>query len=336
MSIFEQTKTYRPFKYPWAMECAQEHSIDLYWDVHQLEFSDDIRQYHGKGGLDTTNVPAQFTKNMLNKTLAIFTQMDVAAGELYCKLLAHVGNNEIRNMWMNFGSRESVHQRSYALGVEVLDMPESTWGEFMQYKEMSDKIDLMVNLEGRDLTNKLDFAETLAQLLLSEGIALFGAFACMLNLKRYGLMMGLNQVNEYSLKDEMIHVQYNMRVLHEVRKELTATENGKLDRFIRELVAKLRDAEHRYIELVFEMGPVEDMTQQDMKDYIDYLCDLRLTQLNLGKLYNTTANPLVWMDYVLGGKQHTNFFEARVGEYSHSGLTGEIDYSGYKKKELII
>ena len=91
MSIFEQTKTYRPFKYPWAMECAQEHSIDLYWDVHQLEFSDDIRQYHGKGGLDTTNVPAQFTKNMLNKTLAIFTQMDVAAGELYCKLLAHVG-----------------------------------------------------------------------------------------------------------------------------------------------------------------------------------------------------------------------------------------------------
>jgi ribonucleoside-diphosphate reductase beta chain len=332
MSIFEKTETYRPFKYPWAMEATQEQSIDLYWDVHQLEFSDDIRQFHADGGLDTTNVPAKFTKNLLNKTLAIFTQMDVAAGALYCKLLPHVGNNEIRNMWMSFASKESVHQRSYALGVEVLDMPESTWGEFMEYKEMSEKIDIMVDLDGLDLSKPLDFGKALALLLLCEGVALFGAFAAMLNLKRFGLMMGLNQVNEYSLKDENEHVKNNMRVLSEVRLELSPDENLELDSFINKLIVKMRNAEHRYIELIFDMGPVEDMTEQDMKDYIDYLCDLRLSQLRLGKIFNTSNNPLVWMDYVLGGKQHTNFFEARVGEYSHSGLIGGVDYSKYVKQ----
>ena len=334
MSIFEKTKTYRPFKYGWAMEAAQEQSIDLYWDVHQLEFATDIQQYHGEGGLDTTNVPGKYTKNMLDKTLAIFTQMDVEAAGLYCELLPYVGNNEIRNMWINFAAKESVHQRSYALGVEVLDMPDSTWGSFMEYAEMQNKIDLMSNVDGRDLSNKLDFAKTLAQLLLAEGIALFGAFACMLNLKRFGLMMGLNQVNEYSLKDEEKHVHYNMRVLSEIRKELNVRENRELDDFIETITVRFREAEHRFIELVFEMGPVEDMTQGNMKDYIDYLCDLRMVQLGIPKIFNTTTNPLEWMDYVLGGKQHTNFFEAKVGEYSHSGLPGEVDYSKYKKKPL--
>jgi ribonucleotide reductase beta subunit family protein with ferritin-like domain len=333
MSIFNDTITYRPFTYPWAMELTIEHGQALYWETHQIEMIDDIRQYHADDGLDTDNVPAKFSKNLLNKSLAIFTQMDMSAGGLYRILMPHVKNNEVANMMMTFAQKESVHQRAYAMGVEVLDMPESTWGEFMEYKEMSDKIDLMTNVDGRDHSKPLDFAKTLAQLLLAEGICLFGAFACMLNLKRFGLMMGLNMINEWSLRDEERHVYGNMLVLDEVRKELTDEENEELTRFIVNLVQEYRNAEHRFIELVFEMGPVEDMTEQNMKDYIDYLCDLRLRQLGLGDIYKMLINPLEWMNYVLGGKQHTNFFEAKVGEYSHTGLPGNVDYSNYKKKK---
>ena len=329
-SIFEESKTYKPFKFPWAMELAIEQNIDLYWDTHELDLSVDVPQFHSKNGLATENVSHASNKNMLEKILSIFTQMDVAAGSLYCKLLPHVGNNEIRTMWVTFAAKECVHQRGYALGVEEFGFPDSTWAEFMEYDEMHKKIDLMSNIGNRDLSNKLDFAKTIAQLLLSEGICLFGAFACMLNLKRFGILLGFNMVNEWSLKEEQKHVEGNIRVLSEVRKELTPAEKMELDAFIEGMVDKLVLAEDKFIDLVFEMGPQEQMTPSDMKTYIRYLGDLRLSQLNLPPLYDVDENPLEWLDWMLTGKKHGNFFEKKVTDYDHSGLVGKIDYSVYQ------
>lgn len=199
-TIFKDTVAYRPFRAPKAMELSQEHNIALYWDLHQCELSDDIKAFHTEDGLKTKNVSHESNKNMLEKVLALFTQMDLEVGAAYCKLLPHVKNNEYRCMWMTFAAREVVHQRAYALIVEELGFPESTWGEFMGYKEMHDKIDLISNIDGRDHSKLLDFAKTLAQILLGEGIALFGAFALMLNLRRVGLMLGTNIINEWSLR----------------------------------------------------------------------------------------------------------------------------------------
>jgi ribonucleoside-diphosphate reductase beta chain len=328
MIIFEPTRTYHPFKAAWAMELAEEHSISLYWDKHQLEFTDDIRQYHSKDGLKTANVSHESNKNMLAKNLSVFTQSDVAVGELYCRLLPYVKNNEIRNWFMVAAARESTHQRCYAAAVEELGFPESTWGEFMEYKAMSDKIDL-ISAASEDLSKPINFAKTLAQLLLAEGIALFGAFASMLNLKRFGLMMGVNKINEWSLRDEERHVYGNILALNDVKSYLTDVELVELNEFIVEAVTRYRAAEHKFIELAYEMGPQEGMTEGDMKDYIDYLCDLRLERLGLDPIYGTKDNPLEWMDWLLTGRKHVNFFENRVSQYDHLGLIGGVEYDKY-------
>lgn len=329
MSVFEESTQYRPFKYPWAMELAVEHNTALYWDTHQITMLDDYKQFHTQDGLATDNVVHDVNAYNLSKNLNIFTQMDMAAGALYCELLPYVKNNEIRNMWMTFAARESVHQRAYAMAVEELGFPDSTWGEFMEYAEMQRKIDVMTDLDNRDHSKPLDFAKTLAQLLLAEGICLFGAFACMLNLKRFGLMMGTNLVNEWSLRDEERHVTGNVQVLDEIRIDLTKEENKELNDTIYLIVNNYVDAEMLYLDLVFEKGPQEGMTKEDMKEYIKYLADLRLGQLSLTPQYDTSENPLGWMSWVLSGKNHTNFFEDKVTEYTHKGLNGDIDYSGY-------
>ncbi len=198
MSIFKESKTYRPFAYEWAMEAAIRQNIDLYWHKHEVKLGEDIRQFHSKDGLATANVSHEQHKNMMSKFLTVFTQMDLEAGALYCKLLPYVKNNEIRNMYMAFANKEGVHQINYAVAVEELGFPDSTWTEFMEYSEMLDKIELMRGDHG-DLSIPLNFAKTLANLLFAEGILLFGAFASMLNLKREGLLMGTNSINEWSL-----------------------------------------------------------------------------------------------------------------------------------------
>ena len=198
--IFTPTKAYRPFKAPKAMALVEEHDISLYWSTHQVELNDDIKSFHTKDGLKTANVSHEANKNMLERILSLFTQMDLEVGSAYCQLLPHIKNNEWRCWYMTKAAREVTHQRAYAMIVEELGFPESTWGEFREYKEMHDKIDVISNMDGRDHSKPLDFAKTVSQILLGEGIALFGAFACMLNLKRSGLMMGTNLVNEWSLR----------------------------------------------------------------------------------------------------------------------------------------
>ena len=329
-TVFTKTTAYRPFKAPKAMELAQEHSIALYWDVHQVELSDDIKSFHTKDGLKTPNVSHESNKNMLEKVLSLFTQMDLEVGAAYCQLLPHVKNNEYRCMWQTFAAREVVHQRAYALIVEELGFPESTWSEFLEYQEMHDKIDLISNIDDRDHSKPLDFAKTLAQILLGEGIALFGAFALMLNLRRVGLMMGTNIINEWSLRDEEKHIEGNIMALRDIMSSLNPAELSELHHFIRDIASKYVEAEHAFLDLAFEMGDQEDLTREDAKLYIQYLADLRLDSIGLPPLYSVRENPLSWVDWLLSGRNHTNFFENRVTAYEHNGLVGEIDYSVYE------
>lgn len=328
MYIFEETKSYRPFNAPWAMKMAEEQIIDLYWERHQLDLSDDIRQFHMVDGLKTADVSHTANANLLSKILSVFTQSDVAAGELYCRLLPHVKNNEIRNLFMQNAAKEGTHQRCYATAVEELGFPDSTWTEFMEYSEMQNKIDL-ISGDDADLSDPLNFGKTLTRLLLAEGIALFGAFASMLNFKRFGLMMGTNKINEWSLRDEEQHVAGNILALQDVKEYLDPQRVLELDQFGQHMIQEYRNAEHKFIDLAYEMGPQQDMTADEAKGYIDYLGDYRANQLGFSPIFGASENPLSWMDWLLSGRKHMNFFEGRVSDYDHSGLEGEIDYSKY-------
>jgi len=195
LSIFVENISYRPFNYPWAVESEKKHRVDMHWHENQVDLADDLRQFSNKGGLETENVSHESNKNMLEKLIMLFTEMDVQVGAGYGKLLANVKNNEIRTMWFTFASREVTHQRSYALAAETFGYTSSDWSAFKEYKEMQDKIDLMTQDCG-DLSEPLNFAKHLGTVLLGEGIALFGAFACLLNLRRYGLMQNFNTINE--------------------------------------------------------------------------------------------------------------------------------------------
>lgn len=328
MSVFKDNLAYRPFVYPWAVEYEKKHRVDMVWHEGQVEMQDDLRQYTTEGGLATKNVTHEQNKFMLEKLIMLFTEMDVQVGAGYSKLLAYVKNNEIRTGLFASAAREVVHQRAYALAAETFGYSNSDWSEFKQYAEMQEKIDLLTQDSG-DLSNKLNFAKHLSVILLGEGIALFGAFACLLNLKRFGLMQNFNTVNEWSLKDEQEHVRFNLRVLSEVRKELSEVENLELDKFIREATHQYCSAEKRFFDLVFSLSDQEGMSKDTAKSFIDYLGRLRLYQAGLLSAEEVGVNPLEWIDYILTGATHTNFFESRVVDYSHNGLAGKVDYSKY-------
>ena len=52
--------------------------------------------------------------------------------------------------------------------------------------------------------------------------------------------------------------------------------------------------------------------------------EFKIKQLGLGmkKIFGSESNPLPWLDYMLNGVEHTNFFENRATEYSRASTTG--------------
>lgn len=117
--------------------------------------------------------------------------------------------------------------------------------------------------------------------------------------------------------------------VNDIRTDLNDDELKELNDFILEITKRYVEAEHRFIDLVFEMGPQEGMTAEDMKQYIMYLADYRLETLGLDAHYGVLENPLDWMDWMLTGRKHNNFFEGKMAAYDHEGLVGDIDYSKY-------
>jgi len=92
--------------------------------------------------------------------------------------------------------------------------------------------------------------------------------------------------------------------------------------------------EDKFVELAFEVGEVQGMTANDIKQYIRYICDWRLTQLKLRPVYGyfvensgeysqCKPHPLPWLTSILNGVEHANFFETRATEYSKAATKGE-------------
>ena len=84
------------------------------------------------------------------------------------------------------------------------------------------------------------------------------------------------------------------------------------------------DLEDKFIDLAFEQGGIQGLSADEVKMYIRHIADRRLLQLGLKPNYEIKDNPLPWLDWVLNGVEHTNFFENRATEYSKGSTTGSL------------
>ena len=83
------------------------------------------------------------------------------------------------------------------------------------------------------------------------------------------------------------------------------------------------------MDLVFKNIELEGLTSKDVKTYVRYLADRRLLQLGLKPIFKQKTNPLSWLDWVISGDDHKNFFEGVVTSYSADGMSGDFDWSAY-------
>jgi ribonucleoside-diphosphate reductase beta chain len=158
-----------------------------------------------------------------------------------------------------------------------------------------------------------------------EGLQLFASFAILMNFPRFNKMKGMGQIITWSVRDESLHCDSMVKLFHTWVAEHPEIDRKTLADELRHICRQIISQEEAFIGLAFELGPVDGMTQETLKDYIRYLANLRCRQLKIRVLSNNgpTENPLPWLDSLLTGHEHANFFEARSTEYSKAATKGE-------------
>lgn len=314
-TLTEFNKTYKPFLHDWAVDITKKHE-EIHWTEDEADLSEDVSDWKLKLSVGE--------KEFITNILRLFTQGDVQVGQNYYDyLIPRFKNNEVRVMLGSFASREGTHQRAYALLNDTLGLPDEEYHKFLEYKEMSQKIDFM---QSNDTNSQTGVALALAKGVMNEGVALFASFVMLLNFQRFGKMKGMGTVVEWSIRDETVHVEGGARLFREFCNEHPRIVNDELKSKIYQMARDAVYLEDKFIELAFSNYDIEGISKQDVKDYIRYISDRRLLQLGMKTIFNQKDNPMSWLDWILSGVSHDNFFEKRVTEYSVNGMVGDWDW----------
>lgn len=303
--------SYKPFRYPWAFDYWKRQQ-QVHWMPEEVPLGDDCK--------DWANKLSDSERNLLTQIFRFFTQSDVEVNDNYMERYARVFKpTEVKMMMAAFSNIETIHIAAYALLLETIGMPEAEFSAFLEYEEMAAKHDYMQRFS---VDTNADIARTLAMFgAFTEGLQLFASFAMLLNFPRHNKMKGMGQIVSWSVRDESLHCEAMIKLFHAFAKETDCVTQSVKDDII-ECCRTVVGLEDSFIDLAFEMGPVEGMTAEDIKSYIRYIADWRLSQLDLPKIYGIEKHPLPWLTEILNGVEHANFFEARATEYSKAATKG--------------
>jgi ribonucleoside-diphosphate reductase beta chain len=310
--LLQERHVYKPFLYPWCYE-AWLTQQRIHWLPEEVPLAEDVRDWKKK------LTPSE--KNLMTQIFRFFTQADVEVNNCYMKHYSQVfGPVEVQMMLSAFSNIETVHIAAYSHLLDTLGMPELEYMAFMKYKEMKDKYDYMQNAS---MSSRRDIAKTMAMFgAFTEGLQLFASFAILMNFPRFNKMKGMGQIITWSVRDETLHCLSMIKLFNAFIEENPDIWDKDLQDEITESCRTIVGFEDAFIDLAFEQGDIEGLTAEEVKAYIRYIGDRRLQQLNLKPIFGTDTNPLPWMDEMLNGAEHVNFFENRATEYSKASTQG--------------
>ena len=312
LRLTDERSFFKPFNYPWAYDSWLKHE-QSHWLHTEVPMLEDVKDWKSK--LTTEE------KHFLTHIFRFFTQGDIDVAGGYVKnYLPYFPQPEVRMMLTGFAAREALHVAAYSHLIETLGMPESTYNEFLEYEAMRAKHDYFLQLAGQD-------QQTIAQQIaafsaFTEGMQLFSSFIMLLNFPRHGKMKGMGQIVTWSIVDETMHAESMIKLFRTFIEENRDIWTDELKSQIYTIAERMVELEGHFIDLAFSLGPMENLSSDDVKHYIKYIADRRLISLGLKGIFKVKKNPLPWVEEMINAPTHTNFFENRATDYAKGAMTG--------------
>ena len=284
-----------------AIWSLYKKQVDCFWRTEEVDLSKDLVNWN-----QLTNNEKFFIKMIL----AFFAASDgIVIENLAQRFMTDIQLSEARAFYGFQIAMENIHSEMYSLLIDTYVKDKDEKHELFNSLEKFDCIKKKGDWAKKWIQdNDSDYGTRLIAFACVEGIFFSGAFCSIYWLKKRGLMPGLTFSNELISRDEAMHTEFAILLFKKLL-------NKPSDDVIYGIV---KDAVEIEKEFICEALPCKliSMNSNLMSQYIEFVADRLLKQLNLDPVYNS-SNPFDFMELIsIEGK--TNFFEKRVGEYALS------------------
>ena len=268
-------------------------------------------------------------KNIVGNILLGFAQTECAVSDYWTTMVTKwFPKHEIKQMAMMFGSQETIHATAYSYLNETLGLED--FAAFLHEPAIAEKFDLLTSTSAdytyQDLavneTARKEVARSLAIFsAFAEGVSLYSSFAVLYSFQMRNLLKGIGQQMKWSVRDESLHSKMGCQLFNHM-----CQEYPELKKSVKEDILKaaelMKDMEHKFIDMIFEQGDLDNMKADDLKHFITKRTNEKLNELgykNAFEFNEEQAGKLDWFYHLTGGHTHTDFFAVRPTDYAKAG-----------------
>ena len=295
-----------PISYPDIYEMYKKARAS-YWQPEEISLAKD------KSDWESLN---ENEKHFVSHILAFFAASDGIVNEnINVNFSNDVKIPEARAFYAFQEAMEAVHSETYSILLDkYISDPKQKHklqNAIINVESIKQKAEWSFNF----MNNDCSFAKRLLAFACVEGIYFSGSFCAIFWLKKRNLLPGLAFSNELISRDEALHTDFACLLYSKLRNKLSENEAHDI---IHEAVVN----EKKFITESLPCNLI-GMNSKLMSQYIEFVADRLLKQLNYSSIYNVSC-PFDFMENIsLNGK--TNFFEKRVGEYAKAGVMTSSD-----------
>ena len=330
-------------------EKLTEKQLSFFWRPEEIDVSKDKIDY----GKLLPNEKHIFVSNLQYQIL-----LDSVQGRSpNIAFLPIVSLPELENWIETWAFSETIHSRSYTHIIRaIVNEPGVVFDEIMKTEEIiqratsvSKHYDKLIKqtqayllsgegehqIDGKPLTInmyslKRQLYLTLMSVNILEAIRFYVSFACSFAFAERKVMEGNAKIIKLIARDEALHLTGTQHMLNLMR-------DGKDDPDMQaiaiecesEVIQMFKDAanqEKEWAEYLFKDGSMIGLNAQILKQYLEYITNIRMSALNMQPIFEQTSNPLPWLNHWLDSDNvQVAPQETEITSYLVSAIDNTID-----------
>ena len=320
-NLFTERIAYKPFEYPEYYTEGWLKQAQAFWLHTEISMQGDVKDW--KENLSKAE------KHLVGNILLGFAQTECAVSDYWTNMVTSwFPKHEIRQMAMMFGSQETIHAVAYSYLNETLGLED--FEAFLHEEATANKFELLMSVKDKythkDLATNPQARKEVARSLaifsaFAEGVSLYSSFAVLYSFQLRNLLKGVGQQMKWSVRDESLHSRMGCQLFNHMCEEYPELREDAGDSII-EAAKLIVELENKFIDKMFEMGDLENLKAEDLKEFIKQRTNEKLKELGYPEAFivnQESASELDWFYHLTGGVTHTDFFAIRSTDYSKAG-----------------
>ena len=316
-----------PHTNKWAWQLFLDGAANN-WMPTEVPMSKDIEQWRSSQLSDDERL-------MVKRCLGFFAGSEsLVANNLLLSIFKFVTDAECRQYILRQAYEESLHNLTVVYVCDSLGLDiDEVYQAYLSIPSIKVKDDFLMeistdinrpNFNINTIEGKKEFLRNIiTYYVICEGIFFFSGFAMLLSLNRQNKMPGIGEQIQYTLRDESLHIKFGTNLINRIREDNPKVWSKSFEQETMSHIEKAIELEVQYAKDVLPNG-ILGLNSDMFIDYVKYIANRRLVNLNMDSPYKDAKNPFPWMSEIIDLEKCKNFFETRVTEYSVGNLVDDF------------